>query len=448
MNIKSVCIVAVGLTFATAPLAQTTGTETGDATASIEDAGALLTQAELETLVAPVALYPDTLLMQVLIAATAPLDVIKADNFLQSNPDADPDALKQEIEATDWDISVQVLATAFPDVIGDMADNIEWTETIGDAMLVQSDDVMNAVQTMRQSAINNQVLVSGEQQTVEVTRDETTQAETVVIQPTNPEVVYVPQYDHNTVFNDVGGALLTGAMVWGTVSIIDEIFDDDDDWNNYWGCRNCGGWNGQPIIRNPNIDLDVDGNVNIGNRVNIDRDKVAWKPDNSRQIQAKQRIQRNRNESGNTKLKIDKRPSRQDELRSSIGNRTGTRDISRRGDRDISGRTDRDISRRTDRDRAGNRPQVNRPSKVSPERKAEAVRKTKSGDRGVRSSATRKPSAAKPIAKSGSRPKKPVASAAPANRKSALKKNAPARKTKSASQRGKKGGSAQIKRRR
>ncbi|MCU9848175.1 DUF3300 domain-containing protein [Defluviimonas sp. WL0024] len=432
MNIKSVCIVAAGLAFATAPLAQTTGTETGDATAAVADTEALLTQTELESLVAPVALYPDTLLMQILIAATAPLDVIKADNFLQSNPDADPDALKQEIEATDWDMSVQVLATAFPDVIGDMADNIEWTETMGDAMLVQSDDVMSAIQTMRQSAINNQVLVSGEQQTVEVTRDETTQAETIIIQPTNPEVVYVPQYDHNTVFSDVGGVLLTGAMIWGTVSIIDEIFDDDDDWNNYWGCRNCGGWNGQPIIRNPNIDIDVDGNVNIGNRVDIDRDKIAWKPDNSRQIQAKQRIERNRNESGNTKLKIDKRPSRQDELRSSIGNRTGTRDI----------------SRRTDRDRAGNLPQVDRPSKVSPDRKADAVRKTKSGDRGVRSSATRKPSASKPIAKSGSGPKKPAKSAAPAKRNSALNKTAPAKNTKAASRRGNKGGSAQIKRRR
>lgn len=80
-----------------------------------------------------------------------------------------------------------MLAKAFPDVIADMATHIEWTETVGDAMLAQSDDVMVAIQTMRTQAINSGALISGEEQTVEVTEEEE-----VIIQPASPEVVYVP----------------------------------------------------------------------------------------------------------------------------------------------------------------------------------------------------------------------------------------------------------------
>ncbi|MEM8572923.1 MAG: DUF3300 domain-containing protein, partial [Pseudomonadota bacterium] len=88
---------------------------------------ALLTDAELQTLVAPVALYPDTLLIQIFVAATQPLEVIKADNFLDDNAGREPAELKPEIEAQDWDASVAVLAEAFPTVIAEMATHIEWT---------------------------------------------------------------------------------------------------------------------------------------------------------------------------------------------------------------------------------------------------------------------------------------------------------------------------------
>lgn len=380
------------------------------------------TQAELETLVAPVALYPDTLLMQILVATTAPLDVVKADNFLDANAGIDPAALKPDIEAHDWDISVEVLATAFPDVLQRMADNIDWTETMGDAMLVQSDDVMAAIQTMRQDAINSGALVSGEEQTVEVSQDE------IIIQPTDPEVVYVPQYDQNSVFGDVGDALLTGAIIWGSFTIIDEIFDDDDDWNDYWGCRNCGGWNGQPIIRDPDIDIDIDGNVNIGNEIDIDRpdrDKDGgWRPDDKKRDDARDRIgdRVGDGEGGRLDRPVQTLPamrSPQDDLRQSLSDRTGTRDITRPS----TGR--------------GDLPNVNRPTQATKRDKDQAVQRTRDADRSA-TSADRRASGAKAAPKKPTAKQKPKAGAKSGKKPDAMKRQGSGSKTKAASKRGSK----------
>lgn len=348
----------------------------GDA-ASREDAAedssaddALLGKNELETLVAPIALYPDTLLVQVLVASTAPLDVIKADRLVDDNADAEPDILQAAIDEEDWDESVGVLAAAFPDVLSDMADHVEWTETMGTAMLAQSDDVLAAIQTLRQDAIETGALESGDEQTIEVAEDKN-----VVIQPTDPQVVYVPQYTPQQVFPatyaasdpdfynnwDVGDALAAGAIAWGTYSLIDEIFDDDDDWHGYWGCRNCGGWDGAPIIRNPDIDIDVDGNVNLGNRVDIDRDQIKadidrdkikgeWNPDSERRQDARDKIKQERNAKGDSKLHLDKSKSRGDKVRENI---------SSGGDRDLAAAVQRPP--RPGSGGGDNRPNLDRP---------------------------------------------------------------------------------------
>ncbi|WP_412555342.1 DUF3300 domain-containing protein [Shimia sp. MIT1388] len=301
-------------------------TPSGAVTQSGEDQeGDLLRSEELETLVAPVALYPDTLLIQVLVAATFPLEVVKADMFLEDNAGVSQEELKPLIEAEDWDDSVEVLATAFPDVLEDMAAHIDWTETVGNAMLAQSDDVMAAVQVQRQAADEAGNLVSGDEQTVEVVQEGDT--ETIVIQPTDPEVVYVPQYDTETVYvensSDVGDAVATGLLIFGAFALIDEIFDDDDHWHDYWGCRNCGGWNGRPIIRNPDIDIDIDGDVNIG-----DRNTVGWKPSDARQKEARDTIARKRGNDGATSLPVAK-PDRGDKLRSDLAKKSGAADISK-----------------------------------------------------------------------------------------------------------------------
>lgn len=317
------------------PLAAQDTSTTADTTEATQEADSkpaeevtLLSPDELQKLVAPVALYPDTLLIQVLVAATFPLEVIKADRFVQDNKDNDAETLKAEIEAQGWDESVTVLATAFPDVLTDMAVHVEWTETMGTVMLAQDDDVMAAVQDMRKIAADAGTLASGDEQTVEVTQD--AGDETIIIQPTNPEVVYVPQYDPEVVYvdsndSDAGDALATGLIAFGTVALIAEIFDDDDDWYGYWGCHNCGGWNGRPIIHNPDIDIDIDGDVNIG-----DRDNIGWKPDDDRRDKARDEIGNRRGQDGVTTMPVGK-PDRGDEMRQRLSKETGAADISRPG---------------------------------------------------------------------------------------------------------------------
>ena len=112
----------------------------------------LLSDDALDDLVAPVALYPDSLLTQVLVAATYPLDVMKADRFLDDNADLPDQERADLVDLEDWDESVRVLAAGFPDVLARMADDIDWTEELGDAMLAQTDDLLDAVQRLRAQA--------------------------------------------------------------------------------------------------------------------------------------------------------------------------------------------------------------------------------------------------------------------------------------------------------
>ncbi len=321
-------LIALGICVSTFALAQESSEDLAAKDDNSATSSSLLTDAELQTLVAPVALYPDTLLIQIFVAATQPLEIVKAERYLLDNADRDTVELEPEIEAMGWDPSVSVLATAFPEVVGQMATHIDWTETVGTAMLAQSDDVMDAVQVMRDQAIDSGALVSGPEQTVEVSDDDT-----VVIAPTEPETVYVPQYNPETVYTGpstgdvVGAALLT----FGAVALIDEIFDDDDDWYDYWGCRNCGGWGGGPIYRNPNIEIDVDGNVNIGNDIDLgDRTDIGWNPDPDRQQEARKKIaDHKRPEGGRGDLPVNRPDGRTDELRAKLSRESGAADISR-----------------------------------------------------------------------------------------------------------------------
>ena len=143
---------------------------------------------QLDQLVAPIALYPDSLVAQILAASTFPAQIVEADRFVQDNPDLKGDALAQAVDQKNWDPSVKAL-TAFPSVLGNMDKNISWTSSLGDAYYNQQQDVMDAVQTMRQKAEQAGNLKSTPQQTVE------NQGSTVIIQPANPNVVYVPAYD-------------------------------------------------------------------------------------------------------------------------------------------------------------------------------------------------------------------------------------------------------------
>jgi uncharacterized membrane protein YgcG len=143
---------------------------------------------QLQQLVAPIALYPDSLVAQILAASTFPEQVVQADRWVQAHPDLKGDALGQAVDQQPWDPSVKALA-AFPSVLGNMDKNLSWTSSLGDAYYNQEQDVMDAIQVMRQKAEQAGNLKNTPQQTV------TTQGSTVVIQPADPQIVYVPAYN-------------------------------------------------------------------------------------------------------------------------------------------------------------------------------------------------------------------------------------------------------------
>jgi Protein of unknown function (DUF3300) len=149
-----------------------------------------LTAEQLDRLVAPIALYPDPLLAQILMAATYPLEVVEADRWLQvpTNAALTGDELTAALDQQPWDPSIKSLI-AFPGVLRMMDDNLGWTEQLGNAFLAQQADVMDAVQRLRRLAEAAGSLASGPQQTVSAAAPE------IAIEPVNPEVVYIPAYN-------------------------------------------------------------------------------------------------------------------------------------------------------------------------------------------------------------------------------------------------------------
>jgi hypothetical protein len=152
---------------------------------------------EIEQLVAPIALHPDALFTQILMASTYPLEVVAAERWIKSNPGLKGKALEDALQAQPWDPSVKSL-TVFPQVLTMMSEKIDWTQKLGDAFLAQQKDVLAAAQTLRAKAAAEGNLKSTEQQQV-VT--EQVESKTVIkIVPTDPEVVYVPTYNPTVVY--------------------------------------------------------------------------------------------------------------------------------------------------------------------------------------------------------------------------------------------------------
>ena len=149
-----------------------------------------LTATQLERLVAPIALYPDPLVAQILMAATYPLEIVEADRWLQipANAILKGDALAEALQQRSWDPSVKSLVS-FPKVLQIMDRNLDWTEQLGDAFLAQQAEVMDAIQRLRQRARTAKSLASTPQQTVSTADQE------IIIEPVNPEIVYVPAYN-------------------------------------------------------------------------------------------------------------------------------------------------------------------------------------------------------------------------------------------------------------
>ncbi len=221
----------------------------------------LLKSEELDALVAPIALYPDPLLAKVLMASTYPLEVVQADRWLNENKNYKGDELKGAVEKQKWDDSVKALAPT-PSVLSMMSSKLDWTEKLGDAVLAQQADVMDAIQRLRAKAQANNKLSSTKEQKVTVTQEQNKQY--IAIEPTNPETVYVPYYDPSVVYGGwpypayppyyfgypgyVPGALLATGIAFGAGYALGRWATG----GNYWG--GSFNWNNNNInINRPRV---------------------------------------------------------------------------------------------------------------------------------------------------------------------------------------------------
>jgi hypothetical protein len=153
---------------------------------------------QLEQMAAPIALYPDALLMQILMAATYPLEVVLADRWVQQHPGLTGAALEEALKQTEWDPSVKSLC-GFPTVLKQMSDNVDWTRDLGDAFIGQKDLLLDTIQRLRTKAFAAGNLKTTEQQSV--TQDGTD----YVIAASSPEIVYVPSYSPVVVYGSGWG---------------------------------------------------------------------------------------------------------------------------------------------------------------------------------------------------------------------------------------------------
>jgi uncharacterized membrane protein YgcG len=191
-------------------------------------------QAELEQVVAPIALFPDALLAQVLIASTYPIEVVQADRWIAGHPGLKGTALEDALQKQPWDPAVKSL-TALPQVLEMMSQKLDWTQKLGDAFLAQQADVMATAQALRAKALAEGTLKDSKEQKVIVTTENNVTI--IKIEPADPEVVYVPTYDPSVVYGTwaypayppyywyppgyyyPGGAFLAGviigAAIWG-----------------------------------------------------------------------------------------------------------------------------------------------------------------------------------------------------------------------------------------
>jgi hypothetical protein len=224
---------------------------------------------QLDSLVAPIALYPDPLLAQVLAASTYPLEIIKLQRWLEKNNSLKDKELADAVSKQPWEPSVQALA-ALPEVVKRLGDDIQWTADLGNAFLAQESDVMDAVQRMRKKAQEKGTLQGNEQQKVETRVIE--KKRVIVIEPAHPQVVYVPSYDPVVVYGPAyypyppiyyppWGYAATAAVSFGFGVMMGAFWSGG--WG--WGC----GWGGNNVYVNHNNNFNRNTNISGGNRTNI-----------------------------------------------------------------------------------------------------------------------------------------------------------------------------------
>jgi hypothetical protein len=233
-----------------------------------------MSKEQIESLVAPIALYPDSLLVQVLMAATYPLEVVQAARWAKANPNLKGDQLDAALQKQNWDPSVKSLMN-FPQVLAMMSEKLDWTQQLGDTMLAQQKEVMGAVQALRARAQSAGTLQNTEQQKVVV------QEKTIVIESAKPDVVYVPTYNPVVVYGAwpypayppppvyypgyYPGAVVGAAAVGFATGVAMTAA-----WGYAWG--NCN-WHGGEVNINHNQNITYNKNVNNANRKDVQNTK-------------------------------------------------------------------------------------------------------------------------------------------------------------------------------
>jgi len=226
---------------------------------------------QIDSLVAPIALYPDPLLAQVLAASTYPLELVQLQQWLGQHKDLKDQALADAVEKHDWDPSIQALA-ALPDVVKRLTDDIKWTTDLGNAFLAQQSDVMDAVQRMRAKAQSQGNLNSTEQMKVETKVVESKQV--IVIEQANPQVVYVPSYNpvvvygppvypYPPIYYPPPGYYAAGLAISFGVGVAMGAF-----WSGGWGWG-CGWGSNNKVTINNNNNFNRNVNISGGNRNNL-----------------------------------------------------------------------------------------------------------------------------------------------------------------------------------
>src|SRR5271166_966743 len=293
---------------------------------------------QLDSLVAPIALYPDPMLSQVLVASTYPLEVIQLQQWLAQHKDLKDKELAAAVEKQDWDPSIQSLA-GLPDLVKLLSENIKWTTDLGNAFLAQQNDVMDAVQRMRKKAQDNGNLKSNEQQKVEVKTVESKQV--IVVEQANPQVVYVPSYNPTVVYGapvyayppiayPPPGYYAAGMAISFGIGVAMGAA-----WGGGWGYNSGWGGNNNVTINNNNNFVNNSNRVNGGNRNNVNggnRGNSNWQHNPQHRGGAPYGDRNTANKYGGT-TRGDSMQNRQANARQNVARQqpAGGRDMSNRG---------------------------------------------------------------------------------------------------------------------
>src|SRR4030095_3120031 len=231
-----------------------------------QQAPAKIPNDQLDSLVAPIALYPDPLLSQTLVASTYPLEIVQLDQWMKKNPNLKDKALADAVQKQPWDPSIQGMV-AFPDVVSRMSENLTWTTDLGNAFLAQQSDVMDAVQRMRSKAQKKGTLKSSPQQKVETQTVQGDQGskQVIVIEQAQPDVVYVPSYDPVVVYGAPAypyPAYAYAGYVPGMMLSFGMGMAMGAAWGGGWG-YGCG-WGGGDVNINRKHFYNTQRNINRG----------------------------------------------------------------------------------------------------------------------------------------------------------------------------------------